>query len=288
MVINKSRESILFSLFKKKKDFLLICQALPHVMHACSSIIERNLHSIQQSISSTHPSLLITATQSRSPSIIPSVQILSTHQLLVRPSSTILNPIEIRLFHSLHYLLLYSNENHEQLLSLNIIQLFIQLFIPYIQTYIRQNEKEFLSNSELNQGMRLIWQPLFEYHQPNIYIFNTFIKSIICSNEEKYSNENRNQQQQQHRLSILIESPKEKFINEKQINKNFKKELKSSTFLPSDSDATTTHDSASDLETIETTNNKKTRAPLVHMNSICSVSESSRVTISPQSPGQTS
>jgi hypothetical protein len=113
--------------------------------------------------------------------------------------------------------------------------------------------------------MRLIWQPLFEYHQPNIRIFNTFVKPILSSND------------QQHRLSIVIESPM----------KNIR-ELKSSTFLSTDSDpttSTTTHDSATDLEGYGITNNINTRAPLVHMNSICSVSDLSRPTVSSQTPG---
>jgi len=262
-------------------------------MHACSSIIERNLQSIPQAFSSTHPSLFHISSPSRSPSILPQFQLPSIHsnQSLFRRTSTInnslLNPIEIRLFHTLHYLILYSNDNNNQLLSLNTIQLFIYLFIPYIHTYLRNNEKEFLSNSDLIQGMRLIWQPLFEYHQPNIHIFNAFIKPIILSNDEQeqiFPN-------QQHRLSILIKSPTETFIADKQplshlTNARIKKELKSSTFMATDSDTTTTHDSTSDPETA---NNKniKIRAPLVHMNSICSVSVSdlSRLTISPQSPG---
>jgi len=242
-------------------------------MHACSSIIEHNLHSIYQSFPSTHPSLVITASPSRSPSALTQLQmpltLIPTNQFVLRSLSPInnhsLNPIEIRLCHILHYLLLYSNDNNDQFLSLNIIQLFIYLFIPYIQTYFRNNEKEFLSNSDLIQGMRLIWQPLFEYHQPNIRIFNTFVKPILSSND------------QQHRLSIVIESPM----------KNIR-ELKSSTFLSNDSDpttSTTTHDSATDLEGYGITNNINTRAPLVHMNSICSVSDLSRPTVSPQIPG---
>jgi len=263
-------------------------------MHACSSIIEHNLQSIQQS-------LLITSSPSRTSSALSQFHVSSSYQLPVsfnptnllfpRPSSTInnhlLNSIEINLFHTLHYMILYSNENHNQILSLNIIQLFIYLFIPYIHTYLYNNKKEFLSNNDLIQGMRLIWQPLFEYHQPNIHIFNAFIKPIILSNDEQeqiFPN-------QQHRLSILIKSPTETFIADKQplshlTNARIKKELKSSTFMATDSDTTTTHDSTSDPETA---NNKniKIRAPLVHMNSICSVSVSdlSRLTISPQSPG---
>jgi len=272
-------------------------------MHACSSIIEHNLQSIQQS-------LLITSSPSRTSSALSQFHVSSSYQLPVsfnptnllfpRPSSTInnhlLNSIEINLFHTLHYMILYSNENHNQILSLNIIQLFIYLFIPYIHTYLYNNKKEFLSNNDLIQGMRLIWQPLFEYHQPNIHIFNAFIKPIISSNdqqEQRFIIENTNQH---HRLSISIQSPIQKFITNKQpltdlTNIRIKKELKSSTFISADSDPTTTstsHNSATDFADYETTtnnNNTRVRAPLVHMNSICSVSDLSRITISPLSPG---
>jgi len=271
-------------------------------MHACSSIIEHNLHSIQQSFPSTHPLLLSTSS-----SAVPQLQVSTSHQLsaslnhpttisnqsIFSTSSTInnhlLNPIEIRLFHTLHYLILYSNENNDQLLSLNIIQLFIYLFIPYIHTYLRNNEKEFLSNSDLNQGMRLIWQPLFKYHQPNIHIFNAFIKPIILSNnqqEQRFSIENNNQH---HCLSI------QKFTVDKQplsdlTHIKIKKEQKSNTFILVDSDSTTPtiHDSTNDLDgygIVHNNNNIKTRAPLVDMNSICSTSDLSRLTISPQTPG---
>jgi hypothetical protein len=238
-------------------------------MHACSSIIEHNLHSIQQSFPSSHQ-LPIS---------------LSPTNLLFRPSSIInnnhlLNSIEINLFHTLHYIILYSNENNNQLLSLNIIELFIYLFIPYIHTYIRNNEKEFLLNNNLIQGMRLIWQPLFEYHQPNIHIFNAFIKPIISLNE---------QQEQRFTNSIFIQSSIQKQPLSDLINTKIKKELKSSTFIIADSDLTTTsisHNSATDLSGDEITNNNtKVRAPLVHMNSICSMSDLSRQIISPQSPG---
>jgi hypothetical protein len=253
-------------------------------MHACSSIIEHSLHSIYQPFPSTHPSLVITASPSHSQSAIAQFQLPLNHplpvsltapnisnQLLLRPIPPLnnhsLSPIEIRLFHTLHYLLLYSNDNHDQLLPLNIIQLFIYLFLPYIQTYFRHNEKEFLSNSDLLQGMRFIWQPLFEYHQPNIRIFNAFVKPVQSSDDQQ-------QQQQQRRLSIVIESP----VNE----------IKPSTFILTESDptTTTTQDSATDLEGYEILDSTKFRAPLVHMNSICSVSDLSRLTVSPQSAGK--
>ena len=255
-------------------------------MHACSSIIEHSLHSIYQPFSSTHPSLVITASPSHSQSAVAQLQLPLSHplpvsltapnisnQLLLRPISQLnnhsLSAIEIRLFHTLHHLLLYSNDDHDQLLPLNIIQLFIYLFLPYIQTYFRHNEKEFLFNSDLLQGMRFIWQPLFEYHQPNIRLFNAFVKHVQSPAE----------QEQQRRLSIVIESP---------TSVENTSGLKSSAFLLTESDPTTstTQDSATDLEGCEILDSRKFRAPLVHMNSICSVSDLSRPTVSPQSAGK--
>jgi len=90
-------------------------------------------------------------------------------------------------------------------------------------------------------------------------------------------------------LSIFIQSSIQKQPLSDLINTKIKKELKSSTFIIADSDRTTTstsHNSATDLSGDETTNNNtKVRAPLVHMNSICSISDLSRQIISPQSPG---
>jgi hypothetical protein len=256
-------------------------------MHACSSVIEHSLHSIYQPFPSTHPSLVITASPSRSPSALTQIQVPSTHQLPLSLSPTTisnqllhrslsplnnhsLNPIEIRLFRTLHYLLLYFNDNNDQFLSLNIIQLFIYLFLPYIQTYFRPNERKFLSNADLIQGMRLIWQPLFEYHQPNIRVFNTFVKPVLSSDN------------QQQRLSIIIKPSMIDLTNMKNTT-----ELKSNTFILTESDptTTTTQDSATDLEGYEIIDNTKIHAPLVHMNSICSVSDLIRPTVSPQIPG---
>jgi hypothetical protein len=259
-------------------------------MHACSSIIEHNRHAIiPQPSPSTHSSLLLPLSRSPSPSPSAQLQVPISHhpitisnQLLIRPcpspiTNHVLNRTEIRLFHTLHYLILSSNDNPDQLLSLNIIQLFIYLFIPYIQTYLRNNEKEFLSNSDLIQGMRLIWQPLFEYHQPNIRIFNSFIKPSVLSND-----------QQDQRFQSPVVSDKQTLSN--LITTKIEKELKSSIFVITDSDtANTPHDSATDPEGDEVANNHnvntKIRAPLVHMNSICSVSDLSRLAIPPQNPG---
>ncbi|CAF4444234.1 unnamed protein product, partial [Adineta steineri] len=47
--------------------WLLIKAAFPHVMYACSSVIEHNIHIVQhQSISTIHPSLNVTPSASRS------------------------------------------------------------------------------------------------------------------------------------------------------------------------------------------------------------------------------
>jgi len=407
---------------KKKTNYF---QAFPHVMHACSSTIEHNLHSIQQQpLTSGHPSLLVSSSLSLSPSassqlqvpasvqlplttpnlpvplgsspsatLAPSISVeqQSSHPPLFRLSSAThstssysslankLNATEIRLFHTLHYLILNAASqtnttsiNNEQLLPLNTIQLFIYLFIPYIHTYLQSNEKEFLSNPDLAHGMRLIWQPLLEYRQPNIRMFSSFVKPIIPS----YASPNENgdylmtmndsqqqqlQQQQQtfyinnnkrNRLSVLVESPTPiptttraiieeadedqqslgspplpsasqplianeystqlpRSASEKQplsdltnqplmmapivssegsstslfqpITAARKDQKASFALLESD---TTTNNSITDLSAYGTSSATKPRAPLVHMSSICSISDSSRLTTSPQSPGK--
>ncbi|CAF0895311.1 unnamed protein product [Rotaria sp. Silwood1] len=295
-----------------------------------------------------------------------------------------LTATEIRLFHTLHYLILDSRSqnndtsmNTDQLLPLNTIQLFIYLFIPYIHTYLQSNEKEFLSHPDLSQGMRLIWQPLLEYRQPNIRMFSSFVKPIIPSyaslNEngdyisiinETQQQQQQQQKQQQHqqqtfyinnnvrnRLSVLVESPTPtpttkaiieeseeeqqsqaspppqqpssqpittnefvsqlpRSISEKQPLSDLtnqptmmapivssegssislfqpittKKDQKSTSSVIPDSD-TTTNNSITDLSAYGTSSGTKPRAPLVHMSSICSISDSSRLTTSPQSPG---
>ncbi|CAF1313312.1 unnamed protein product [Rotaria sp. Silwood1] len=97
---------------------------------------------------------------------------------------------------TLHYLILYGSSqnnsnnsiyiNNDQLLSLNTIQ----LFISYIHTYLQTNEKEFLSNIDLTQGMQPIWHPLLEYRQPNIRILSSFVKPITLS----YASPNENEE----------------------------------------------------------------------------------------------
>jgi hypothetical protein len=291
-----------------------------------------------------------------------------------------LNATETRLFHTLHYLILdapsqnttTSNPN-DQLLPLNTIQLFIYLFIPYIHTYLQGNEKEFLSNSDLVQGMRHIWQPLLEYRQPNIRMFSAFVKPIIPSYASPNENgdylpiihDSQQHYQQQHqqqtfyinnnkrnRLSVLVESPTPvpttnraipeeveedqtsqdsprlpsstqpgtghdysgplpRSVSEKQPLSDLtnqpsimapivssegssaslfqpaamKKEHKSTSSVQADSDTATTNNSITDLSAYGTSSAAKPRAPLVHMSSICSISDSSRLTTSPQSPG---
>jgi hypothetical protein len=293
-------------------------------MHACSSTI---LYSIQQQQPSIHthplsPSAFSQLLKPTSLNPIPLTPLSATtsidcQSLSYRFSSVTntyaLNPTEIQLFHTLHYLILDDNEKNNSIdnncfLSLNIIELFIYLFIPYIHTYIRNNEKEFLSNPNLVQGMHLIWEPLFEYRQPNIRMFNAFVKPMISSNissNDSHSIENNNPRQK--RLPILIESTIPRSMSEKQplsdltnqLRINIEgsnislfqpiikmtKEQKLNQFLHVDPD-TITNNSITDLSTSETLNNNtKTRAPLVHMNSICSISDLSRLTISPQITG---
>lgn len=230
-------------------------------MHACSSMIEHTLHPIHQ------PSIsLLASAPTTARSAIARISILPNISSNLLPNN-ILTQIEIRLFHTLHSLIFYFNEHHNELLSLNTIELFVYLFMPYVNTYIRQNEREFLSNSDLYQGMKSIWQPLIEYHQPNIRIFNTFVKPKFFANEQRKTFE-------------------ENFISQK--------ELKTSTFIQSDSDPIA-RDSTSDTERLSLTNTNnnnnhhqpitmKMSAPLVDLHSICSASDLSRLTPTPQSP----
>lgn len=204
-------------------------------------MMEHNLHSTHQSIPSLSPiSLLLPTTPSRSPSALSQLP-LTLNLPIIRSSSSTINDrsfhsMDIHLFRTLHHLLLFSNDHLEPMLSLNTIQLFLYLFLPYIQTYIQQNEKEFLGHANLIEGWKFIWQPLVEYQQPNIRIFNALIKPD---------------------LSLMNENPWKD-----------SGELQSNTFLS---------DSPSDPIIDHT----PTSAPLVHMNSICSVSDLLVPTINP-------
>ncbi|CAF0857757.1 unnamed protein product [Adineta steineri] len=293
--------------------WLLIKAAFPHVMYACSSVIEHNIHIVQhQSISTIHPSLNVTPSASRSRlstqlhvpfNFHNPTTILSTENPILLPRSSLsssnhsLNSIDIRLFHTLHHLILYSND---QLLPLNTIQLFIYLFTPYINTYLHNNEKDFLSNSNLVQGMRLIWQPLFEYRQPNIRIFNTFIKPVVLSNDQQNQTSSTEHVNQCQRLSNESEPTTQRSLSDKQFlshtidrtsfirsKSNIEKEQKSDIFIRTDSiiSPTTSCNSINDLSSFGMNdNNMKIKAPIVHMSSIYSVSDLSRLTLSPQSP----
>jgi hypothetical protein len=276
-------------------------------MHACSSLIEHNLHSIrQQSLSSILPSLLVASSPSPRSAVSTQLQVPSDHPTMSIENQSLANhAIDIRLFRTLHHLILNSNENNDQLLSLNTIELFIYLFIPYIQTYFHTNEKEFLSSSNLIQGMQLIWQPLFEYQQPNIRIFNSFVKPIILSNDQQEQissnqhhpvNESIPEQQSLSHLTNQISTNasivkhEEVYLSLFQPKINIEKERKTSTFIQPDSDTETTtaaYNSITDLSSYGIAdNNTKIQAPIVHMSSIYSVSDLSRLTLSPQSPGE--
>jgi len=285
------------------KISLFTFQAFPHVMHACSSLIEHNLHSIrQQSLSSILPSLLVASSPSPRSAVSTQLQVPSNHPNENQSSSSVNHAIDIRLFRTLHHLILNSNENNDQLLSLNTIELFIYLFIPYIQTYFHTNEKDFLSSSNLIQGMQLIWQPLFEYQQPNIRIFNSFVKPMILSNDQQEHqrlsavNESISEQQSLSHLTNQISTNASIVKHEEvypslfQPKINIEKERKTSTFIQPDSDTETTtaaYNSITDLSSYGIAdNNTKIQAPIVHMSSIYSVSDLSRLTLSPQSSGE--
>lgn len=280
-----------------------------------------------------------------------------------------LTTTETRLFHTLHFLILEAPNQHEsevsanELLPLNTIQLFIYLFIPYVHTYLQTNEKEFLASTDLAEGMRRIWQPLLEYRQPPIRMFNSFVKPVIppyvtpnengvyTSTLNEIGPQSQSFTSKKNRLSVLVEPPTSKPISSRAIIEEVdedlqssdgsptdfvhahdqhhglprsisekqpltdltnqqglmtapivssegsstslfqpitlaKKDHKSTTSIQADSDTNTTNNSITDLSAYGTSNNTKPRAPLVHMSSICSISDSSRLTTSPQSPGK--
>lgn len=263
------------------EDLPFDLQALPHVMHACSSIIEHTLQSVQ-----SHPSINAHASiphvASRSPSASSHVQTttsrpmpppstllssvnLSTTISMDHPSNQsqshacsltvdahLLNPTEHRLFRTLHFLLLDTNKQvlpmpHEASPSLNTIELFIYLFMPYLHSYVRKNEREFLSSPDLSRGMQLIWQPLLEHRQPNTPLFNSFVKP---------------------RGSISVASDTQQDQNA--------------------SGGVTVHADDGIKDPVVagmTKTDVHSRAPLVKMNSICSTLDSNLVTASVSNPG---
>jgi hypothetical protein len=93
---------------------------------------------------------------------------------------------EIRLFSTLHQLILQLNEQTDSMInshffSLNLVELFVYLLMPLMTNYLHRNEKEFLDHADLCSGMELIWKPLLAFRQPNLRFFNTLIKSVSDS-----------------------------------------------------------------------------------------------------------
>ena len=148
-------------------------------MRACSATIEHtvrldeatltrnirasNLPSISSSVSA-HMPIPISLHLPASPYFLFSTPISSSicterpsnqSTLFPRLSSTTnptLTTCEIHLFHTLHHLIFHLNDNvqhHEQFLSLNLIELFLNLFLPHVESYFHKNEKEFASNVDL-------------------------------------------------------------------------------------------------------------------------------------------
>ena len=203
-------------------------------------------------------------------------QPLSQSRMFFRSPATCyqpLNPTEMRLFHTLHHLMFSHQEkdislNRNRFFSLNVLELFIYLFMPYIQSYLHPNEREFSAHADLTAGMQFIWQPLFEYRQPNIPIFNTFIKSTEKNLSEK---ESTSQQKTPPvgRVPIVTSQESESM-------KPAKAECQSQT--DSDSVFDMYHQALSSQDS-------QLQAPLVHMNSICSVSDCNRSSVTTQSAG---
>lgn len=310
---------------------------MEHSLHFIEKQQQQNLQTCQPS----HSSLVIPSSINRSPTVstqfpgvfnlqIPTVlnstmssieQQLSQSYLSNRLSITSnysLKPTEIRLFHTLHYLILHSNETNDLPCSLNTIQLFIYLIIPYIHTYLYGNEREFLSNPDLAQGMKLIWQPLFEYHQPNIHLFNAFVKPLTMKHnqqEERICTDNNNQPirssiaiqssmknslvKNEHlsdskRQSVLQEpincgDPSDASASQSKISLERKQSVNK--FIRTNSDTATATATTKHYSRVELLNNgiinnvEKGKAPLVHMRSICSMSNTSQSTIPTEASG---
>ena len=149
--------------------------------------------------------------------------------------------------------------------------------MPYIHTYFHKNEKEFLSNVDLTQGMLSIWQPLFEHRQPNLRIFNSFVKPIRSSNGYCFNDNHR---------SMSSHSPMPRSASEKQ-SLSYLNQISSTTKTQENLQLSTEffveNDSLPDLRHEDIS----TQAPIVDMNSICSTSDLHRLQIIHPSPRET-
>ncbi|CAF0812442.1 unnamed protein product, partial [Didymodactylos carnosus] len=334
-----------------------------------SSSIEMSM--IPRAPSQSQPSPLCRLSSTPSPSILNNQ---NSHRL---------GKTEIRLLHILHWMILDAfnvcktpehseDDNKNYLLPLSTIQLFIYLFIPYVHTYIQCNEKEFLQNPDLSDGMKFLWQPLLEYRQPDVRMFKAYVKpatkyvdytrNSFISYDKGHSNNTTSfiNNNGKNRLSVFVESPtpipttnvieeeQEEDENDSDYEKGHRmpstrsfsmtpltikcdsqqKPLMDLTNYPTipplppplivstdgsstslyqqlpvatifqqqianknsassgmiDSDTTTTNSSINNLNYVQQQSSYY-RAPLAHMSSICSISDSSRPTVSPQSPG---
>ena len=202
---------------------------------------------------------------------------------LFRSSATChqpLSPAEVRLFHTLHHLMFYRQEkelslNRNRFFSLNVVELFIYLFMPYIHTYVQRNQREFFVHAELTAGMQAIWQPLFEYHQPNIPMFNTFIKA---AEEKLFASVFDLSDKASGSPTGTIPIAKSQDIR---LVKPAKAECQSQL------DSQTDSDSVFDLyNNALSSQDSQLQAPLVHMSSICSISDFNRASVTTQNAGR--
>lgn len=207
---------------------------------------------------------------------------------LFRSSATChqpLSPAEIRLFHTLHHLMFHRQEkelslNRNRFFSLNVVELFIYLFMPYIHSYMQRNEREFVVHAELTAGLQSIWQPLFEYRQPNIPMFNTFIKAAEEKLFASVLDLSNKASVPQRRTSPTGSIPTAK-SQDIRLVKPAKAECQSQL------DSQTDSDSVSDLyNNALSSQDSQLQAPLVHMSSICSISDFNRSSETTQNAGR--
>lgn len=208
-------------------------------------------------------------------------------------SSTInhfpLSSTEIRLLQTLHHLIKEIDRSQSPIsrtlyFSLNLIELFVYLLIPFVQSYFCKNEKDFLSNDELIDGFRLIWQPLSEYRQPKVSMFNQFIKSDRCSSLTSIEDFSSTDQGRLSSIQVQITKTLDNESSSASLDKHrsnrkllIDDEEKTSNDCVNEQDPKNFYDSISGLARFsQNSQDIAVDAPIVHMNSICPIIDLSR------------
>ena len=307
-------------------------------MQACSAVIEHNYPFIDTPRRKNHHSSVVFCTPSSSISApVPNTINLNVPQPLHiisptprmspfssgRPSNQSaaaaaaarssasshypLTSTEIYLFHTLHHLIILNDQksspiNKNQYLSLNLVELFIFLFIPFVQTYFRKNEKEFFTNPDLVQGLEMIWRPLFQYGQPEASMFNHFIRSNQISTVPTKDNEcltDDNRSSIDHSFTCMRSDLSKTKINEESTVNLLTVPSSRKTTIDSFQNSTSikTNEKCSDLEmklcdsitglsscprSIEDID---VHAPLAQMNSVCPISDFQQSSLTRKMPG---